>query len=853
MRLGQQHQASVLADHYKQVFGERFLIEVMHHGIPFEDALNRDLLGLASRHSLKVVATNDSHYCDPHDSFVHSALLCVQTQSTLAKPVFQFSGSGYHIASRAEMEAKPLPVEALDNTLMIVEMVESYDSVFERKLRFPAVELPDGWDEAEALWALIEEGLESRLGEVPSDYWDQGRYEHKVICDMGYAPYFIPLHYIIKEAKKRGIPIGPGRGSAGGSLVAYALGITDLDPIVHRLIFERFLNPERKSLPDIDIDVDESRRDEFIQMVREMYGDEFVAQICTYGTIGAKNALKDANRVLGGTNEKGLWYSSQLPPAKFGRSPSLKEYTGPKDEVYELATGLEGTTRNEGIHAAAVVMSPVPLRDLLPLRRPGGDSSEPWVTGFDMHEVESLGLVKMDFLGLRNLGIIDECLRVLTVRGGEQLLLPCLPDECNDRATYELLSSGFTLGVFQLDSPGMRGLLRQLKPSRFDDISAVLALYRPGPMGANAHTEYARRKGSNAGWKSEWAIHAELEEALKPALAQSYGLIVWQEQVLEVLKIVCGWSYAEAALLFDAMRKKNHAKMEATKPEYFASGKSQGYSEEALGELWGVLVPFADYSFNRAHSAGYGLVAYWTAYLKANYPVEYMSAVLSSVAEDPDKLPGYLEEVNRMGIPLLPPDINHSGVGFSPGPKGIHYGISAIKGVGEAVFNAVASKRPFSDLDDFFRRAPAKALNTGSLGALIASGTLDGLTPYREELWFAREALSGRATRDRQERRNGQKPLYRIAYGVGNSNLKSTEQRQEWERTYLSTVLTRSRVDLIPTRALTEDELYWLRDLLLRNPGDHEIQLVIGRVRLDLPSANWPVVQQAVANLGVFQ
>lgn len=850
LRLGQDREASILADHYKSIFGDFFFVEVMHHGIPFEDALNRDLIGLAQRHSLPVVATNDSHYCNPEDASVHSALLCVQTQSTLAKPVFQFSGSGYHIASRAEMEGKPLPSSALDNTLLIAEMVESYDSVFERTLRFPAVELPDGWDESEALWALIEEGLEGRLGEVPPDYWEQGRYEHQVICDMGYAPYFIPLHYIIKEAKRRGIPIGPGRGSAGGSLVAYALAITDLDPIQHRLVFERFLNPARKSLPDIDIDVAEDRRDEFVQLVREMYGDDFVAQIGTTGTIGAKAALKDANRVLGGTFKQGEALTARMPPAKFGRAPHISEFTGPRDEVYELATGLYGAIRNEGVHAAGVVISPEVVWEVLPVRKVKGEG--PWVTGFDMKEVEGIGLVKYDFLGLRNLGIIDETLRSL--RGvGIDAPLPVVPDACSDPRTYELLGSGNTLGVFQLDSPGMRGLLRKLRPTRFDDISAVLALYRPGPMGANSHVEFAARKNSGVDWKREWAIHPELEEALKPALGVTYGLIVFQEQVLEALRVVCGWSYADAALLFDAMRKKNHEKMQATKPAYESAGRDHGFSPEALEALWETLVPFADYSFNRAHTAGYGLLAYWTAYLKANHPIEYMAALLSSVAEDPDRLLEYLEEVNRMGIPLLPPDVNISDVGFTPSSKGIHYGISAIKGVGEAVFSAVASKRPYSDLDDFFRRAPAKALNTGSLAALIGSGTLDGLTPYREELYVAREALSARALRDRQERRNGQRPLYQIGYGVGNSNLRSTEQRQEWERTYLSTVLTRSRVDLIPTRALTEDELYWLRDLLLRNPGDWQLKLVIGRVTLDLPFANWPVVQQAVEGLGVFQ
>lgn len=864
LRLGQWDEAERLIDDYRAVFKDSFFVEIMHHGIPFEDALNRDLIEIARRHRVPLVATNDAHYCGPDDAATHAALLCVQTQSTLARPVFQFSGSGYHIASRAEMEAKPLPVESLDNTLLVAEMIESYDEVFERKLRFPAVDLPDGWTEEDALWELAAEGLSQRLANDTEEHWSQLGYECRVICNMGYPGYFLALQKVIQEGKRRGIRFGPGRGSAGGSLVAYALGITDLDPLVHGLIFERFLNPERASLPDIDIDIDESRRDEFLQLVREMYGDEYFAQIGTLGTFGARAALKDAVRVTGGTPAQGEWYAAQVPPPKFGRAPSITEYTGPRDSVYGLAEGFFGSVRNEGIHAAAVFMSFEPLRGLLPLRRarekdtdkkPWPKGEGPWISCFTDKECEALGLVKMDFLGLRNLGIIDETLSVLQRAGKlpHDGTLPTEPESCNDPGAYGLLSRGETLGVFQLDSPGMRGLLRQLRPTCFDDISAVLALYRPGPMGAKAHIEFAGRKNQNGGaWKPEWAIHPDLEESLRPALESSYGLIVWQEQVLEVLKIVCGWSYAEAALLFDAMRKKNHAKMQASKPEFLNSGAAKGFSPGAMEALWDVLVPFADYSFNRAHSAGYGLLAYWTAFLKANHPVEYMAALLSSVSEDKDRLPEYLEEVNRMGIPLLPPDINASGVGFSPGEKGIHYGISAIKGVGTAVFNAVEAKRPYASVDDFFRRTPVKALNTGSLGALIASGTLDSLSPYREELYLAREALSARALRDRQERRAGQRPLYRVEYGVGDSNLRSTQQRQEWERQYLSTVLTRSQVDLIPTRPMTEDEFMWLRDLLVRNPGDWQLSLVFGRIRLGLPVANWPVVEQAVQSLGVF-
>lgn len=864
LRLGQGREADELMEFYRQTFRDDFFVEVMYHGILFENALNRDLIELATRHNVPLVATNDAHYCDPESAPVHAALLCVQSQSTLAKPAFSFSGSGYYLRSRQEMESLPLPVEALNNTLWVAERVEKYDSVFEKRIRYPQFELPDGWTAEEALRALVSAGLMERVHSLTNAHYDQAHYEIDVICAVSDPNYFLVLQDVIKEAKSVGVRVGPGRGSAGGSLVAYALGITDLDPIPHGLVFERFMNPARVGLPDIDIDVDESRRDEFLAIVRRKYGEDYVAQICTFGTVGAKAALKDANRVLGGTFKKGEEYTARMPPPKFGRAPSLKDYTGPKDDVYELATGLEGAVRNEGVHAAGVVISPEKIWEVLPVRKVKGEG--PWITGFDMKEVEGIGLVKYDFLGLRNLGIIDDTLQMLSKREDESrpgrwtlASLPVVPAECSDPATYELLSSGFTLGVFQLDSPGMRGLLRQLKPSRFDDISAVLALYRPGPMGANAHTEYARRASSGADWKSEWAIHPELEGTLRAVLENTFGLIVFQEQILGtarnpgVLNVICGWTYTEGATLFDAMRKKNHEKMESAKPEYFRAGQAKGFSKEALSALWETLIPFADYSFNRAHTAGYGLVAYWTAYLKANHPTEYMSALLSSVAEDPDRLLEYLEEVNRMGIALLPPDVNVSDVGFTPSSKGIHYGISAIKGVGKAVFEAVSSKRPYASLHDFLMRAPAKALNSGSLAALIGSGTLDSLTDLREELYVARETLAARALVVRREASAGQRPLYRMSFGVGASNIRSLEQRQEWERQYLSTVLSHGEVVLKPKRALIESELVWLRELLTRNPGQTRLQLAIGSVRLQLPSSNWPAVAEAIGSLGAFE
>lgn len=834
LRSGQLEQAEELACRLKESFPGRFFIEVMHHDIQAEDLdeslLNDALIELASRQNIPLVATNDAHYCLEEDSVVHEALLCIQTKSTLkSEKRFKFDGHGYHIRSRAEMEELPLPRAALDTTVYIADLVESYDEVFAHSLRMPSFSDDEGYDlDSNATSGLIERNGVQSYETQP--YWDRLNYELEVITSMGYAGYFLVLEHIIREAKKRGIVIGPGRGSAGGSLVAYALGITDLDPLAHGLLFERFLNPSRVSLPDIDIDVAENDRPSLIELIRELYGAENVSVIGNFGTIGAKAALKDANRVLGGNFGAGSEYVSHLPPAKFGRSPGLDKYTGPKDEVFSLACGLEGLIRNQGQHAAGVIISPEPLAGLVPLWRPA--DQEQLVCGFDMHELEALGLVKMDFLGLRNLGVINDCMRLLRNSGSTDLSLPILPEACNDQRTYELLSRGESLGVFQLDSPGMRGLLRLLRPTEFDDISSVLALYRPGPMGANAHVEFANRKNRNGGrWDSSWAIHAELEEALKPVVESTYGLIVFQEQVLAALNVVCGWSYAEAGLLFDAMRKKKHDKMQETKPSYLESGAKKGYSPEALEALWDTLVPFADYSFNRAHTAGYGLIAYWTAFLKANYPAEYMSSLLSTVTDDPDRLQEYLEECVRLGLKVMPPDINVSGAGFTPVDGGIRFGLAAISGVGEKAFEAIESCRPYRDLRDFLDRAPMTALNSGVVAALAKSGALDSVTANREAVVATADTVVTLAGLKRDAAALGQPLLVDTGYvpsvGVVNVNL-----RRGWELDTTGIGFSVARVIITPTRPLSELEFEFLRKMLDAHGGSQPVDLDLGRVVL---------------------
>src|SRR6266542_1442889 len=512
---------------------------------------------------------------------------------------------------------------------------------------------------------------------VPETHRKQAEYELDVICQMGYPGYFLVVADFINWAKKQGIRVGPGRGSGAGSMCAYAMRITDLDPLQHGLIFERFLNPERMSMPDIDMDFDERRRGDMIRYATEKYGEERVAQIVTYATIKAKAAIKDAARVLGYPFALGDKITKAMPPAVMGKDIPLSgifEPTHPRhpeavefrqlyeaeadvQKVVDTARGLEGLKRQVGVHAAGVILSRDPLVDVIPIWRREQDGAI--ITQFDMGACEYMGLLKMDFLGLRNLTVMDDCLESIKDNRGTDLVLEDLP--LDDKPTYELLARGDTLGVFQLDGGPMRSLLRAMVPDNFEDISAVLALYRPGPMGANAHNEYADRKN---GRKPVVPIHPELAEPLADILGDTYGLIVYQEQVMAIAQKLAGYSLGAADLLRRAMGKKK----EVLDKEYvpFSGGmRANGYSDEAIKTLWDILVPFSDYAFNKAHTAGYGLVSYWTAYLKANYPAEYMGALLTSVGDDKDKSAVYLSECRRMGIKVLPPDVNESDATFS--------------------------------------------------------------------------------------------------------------------------------------------------------------------------------------------
>jgi DNA polymerase-3 subunit alpha len=753
LRMGEYDKAKRSAGEFRDIFGaDNFYCELMDHGIEIERRAQKDLIRLAKEMSIPFIATNDLHYTHPEDAKAHEVLLCVQSGKTMADPNrFKFDAQDFYLKSAAEMRRlwSEFP-EACDNTLRIAERCEV--AFTEGADLMPRVPVPDGYDEKTWLRRLVHEGLAERFhGHVPETHTRQADYEVDVICNMGFPGYFLVVADLCRYAKETGIRVGPGRGSAAGSLVAYALKITELDPVEHKLLFERFLNPERISMPDIDLDFDDRRRGDMIRYATEKYGEEHVSQIITYGTIKAKAAVKDAARVLGYPYAVGDKITKAMPPAVMGKDVPLSGIFDPSHSRYgeavefralydsdpdakavvDTARGLEGLKRQWGVHAAGVILCREPLLDVIPIQRREQDGAI--ITQFDMGACETLGLLKMDFLGLRNLTVLDDCLHHIEVNRGLTVVLEDLP--LADGPTYELLARGDTLGVFQLDGGPMRALLRSMVPTGFEDISAVLALYRPGPMGANAHNDYADRKNNR---KPVVPIHPELEEPLADILGETYGLIVYQEQVMAIAQKLAGYSLGAADLLRRAMGKK---KKEILDKEYvpFRDGMiANGYSEGAIKTLWDILVPFSDYAFNRAHTAGYGLVSYWTAYLKANFPAEYMAALLTSVKDDKDKSALYLAECRRMGIKVLPPDVNDSDSDFTPRGTDIRFGLSAIRNVGTNVVASIVETRSgkgrFADFSDYLKKVEAVAVNKKTVESLVKAGAFDSLGHDRKGL-----------------------------------------------------------------------------------------------------------------------
>ena len=807
LRMGAYKEAIKAASDFRDIFGaENFFLEVMDHGIDIETRVKADLLKLGKELGLPLLATNDLHYTHHADAASHEALLCVQSGSTLADPKrFKFDNNEFYLKSSAEMRElfSDIP-EACDNTLLIAERCNI--KMRENENLLPQYSVPSG--ETEDTWLRKEAniGLLGRLdGKVDAAYQDRLNYELDVMIKMGFPGYFLVVSDLCSHARSVGIRVGPGRGSAAGSLVSYALGITALDPIKHGLLFERFLNPERISMPDIDLDFDERRRSEMIAYATQKYGEDRVAQIITYGTIKSKQALKDSTRVLGYPYAIGDKLTKALPPTVMGKDISLagvfdknNERYGEAGEfrsLYELdpdskrivdtARGLEGLKRQWGVHAAGVILSKEPLLDVIPIHRREADGAI--ITQFDMGACESIGLLKMDFLGLRNLSVLDDCLLNIKANQGIDLDLATLT--LDDLKTYQLLGRGETLGVFQLDGGPMRALLRQMNPDSFEDISAVIALYRPGPMGVNAHNDYADRKNKR---QEVVPIHPELVDALSDILGDTYGLIVYQEQVMAIAQKVAGFSLGRADLLRKAMGKKNKDILDKEYVNFEKGMTDNGFSKSAIDKLWETLIPFSDYAFNRAHSAGYGMVSYWTGYLKANYPTEYMAALLTSVRDDKDKSALYLNECRRMGIKVLPPDVNESQSDYTPLGNDIRFGLTAIRNVGENVVASIVANRTtsgrYESFGDFLTKVDANVCNKKTIESLIKGGAFDSLNHPRKGLTLIYlEAIDSVMEAKRAES-IGQFDLFGSGMSSTSSIITNVEieiPNQEWEKALL--------------------------------------------------------------------
>jgi len=792
LRLGQYRDAVNSAAEFRDIFGAgNFYCELMDHGLDIETRVRADLLKLARELGLPLVASNDLHYVHAEDADAHDTLLCVSAGANRDTPGrFHFDGNGYYLKTPEQMRLlfSNLP-EACDNTLAIAERCTvSFDEGTGTYMpRFP---VPDG--ETEESWFVkeVDRGLRERFPDgVPEYAIELSAYEERIIIDKGYAGYFLVVADFINWAKRNGIRVGPGRGSGAGSMCAFAMRITDLDPVPHGLFFERFLNPERPSMPDFDVDFDERRRGEVIRYVTEKYGDDRVCQIVTYGTIKAKQAIKDAGRVLGKPFSLGEKITKIYTPPTQGKDVAIADVfdeTHPRygegtefrelyeadpevREVVDTARGIEGLKRQWGVHAAGVIMSSVPLQDVVPVMKREADGQV--ITQFDYPSCEALGLVKMDFLGLRNLTILDDAVLNVKANRGIDLDLDALARDTTDPATYDLLSRGDTLGVFQFDGSGYRSLCKLMRPDKFADITALGALYRPGPMGTNTHTKYANRKN---GLEPVTHVHPDLAEPLERLLGETYGLLVYQEQVMQIARELAGYTLGAADLLRRAMGKKKKEVLDAEFANFERGMKANGYSDAAIAALWETMVPFSAYGFNKSHAAAYGLVSYWTAYLKANFPAEYMAALLESVKDDKDKTAVYLGECRRMGIRVLPPDVNESAGAFTPVGTDIRFGLGAIRNVGANVVGGIVEARSThgkaSDFNEFLDRVPLVVCNKRVIESLIKAGAFDSLGHTRRALMDCFEQKVDQVIDLKRNQANGQDDLFADFFGAADAD-----------------------------------------------------------------------------------
>ena len=830
------------AKFYKGLFGEDYYIELQDHGLEKQKMSNPGLIQLAKDLDIKMVITNDSHYLRKEDADWHDTLLCIQTNALKeSQDRFRFPNDEFYVKTPEQlrdsfkwMEADMFE-ECIKNT---VEVADKCHLIIEMgKYHIPYFELPPNFTSESYLEYLTLEGIKTRYGALRPDLKERMDYELGVINKMGFAEYFLIVSDFIHYAKRNDIPVGPGRGSAAGSLVSYALEITDLDPIAHNLLFERFLNPERVSMPDVDIDFCVERRGEVIDYVTKKYGADKVCQIVTFGTLAARNAMKSVARVYDiPFAQSNQW--AQLIPAE----PKIKIDDALKDgmelkklydtdptvkKLVDMAKAIEGLKNNTGMHAAGVIISKMPLEDIVPVE-PSKEGLI--VTEYTMIEDEHIGLLKMDFLGLRNLTIIHNALKMVEKRTGEKVDINNIP--LDDEATFELLQKGDTDGVFQLESAGMKKLVKDLKPSVFEDLGALVALFRPGPLNSGMVDDFVQRKHGRQ--KIEYA-HPDLE----PILKDTYGTIVYQEQIMQIFQTLADYSLGQADNVRRMMGKKQLDKMAEQKGLFVQNTASHGMSQKDAEKLFEQIEQFAAYCFNRSHSAAYAFVAYQTAYLKAHYPVEYMSALLSSVSNDQEKTQLYIGECQKMGIKVLAPDVNKSNAKFTPDGDNIRFGLASIKNVGEGVIELIEKEREtqdgeFKSLYDFCTRIDYKSYNTRTLESLIKSGAFSNIEKSRKQLIENLEPLIASAKRQSEAKSLGQASLFAgmtTSTGVdldtytltGSDEEFDDKQVQAFEKEYLGFYVTShplsSIIDKLPF--LTTHNIAELKDM----PNDKPVTI----------------------------
>src|SRR3954467_7336885 len=766
-------EARAHVDDLVQVFGsEDVYFEVQKNGIADQDKANLGIVKIAREMGGKLVGTGDVHYLKREDYHHHTALLCVQTKSTLAAPKMTFDTNEFYLRSSEEMHEKFAEwPDAIPNTVEVADRCNVEIALGEQLIpRF----LPEGQDEKQYLRDRVMEGMRFRYGDpIPADAMERMEFELSVIDNMGFNAYFLIVWDFVKWAKENGIAVGPGRGSAAGSIIAYSLRITDLDPLRYDLLFERFLNPERVSMPDIDIDFSVRGRERVMQYVVEKYGRGSVAQIITFGKMFPRAATRDAARVLGHDYGQGDRLAKLIPDPIMGRPPSFEDCLAPgeplraeydKDpiaqQIIDVAKGLEGIVRNNSIHAAAVVIAGMPLTDVVPLQLADANETDAdgnkvyrQVTQFSMKPVEDLGLLKMDFLGLRNLDVIEDALDIIARSTGERPDMAKLP--LDDEKTYKMLAAGDSVGVFQFESEGMQEALRKVKPTEFDDLVALVSLYRPGAM--EQIPTYARGKRNPD-------LVSIADERLEPIIGPTYGVILYQEQAMLISKELAGFTGAQADDLRKAIGKKNRAAMAKLEPMFREGCAKNGVAPQTIETLWATNERSADYSFNKSHAACYGLIAYRTAWLRANYPAEYMAALISSVMSTKDKVPFFVARCEEMGIEILPPDVNLSDHEFTVVEGNIRFGLDAVKGVGHQAVEAIKAAReeggPFGSLWDFCARVDCQKVNKKAIEALIKCGAFGSTGASRKGMLIVLEAAQGAGQKAQLDAQVGQGSIF---------------------------------------------------------------------------------------------